>query len=121
MDVFGESSKTDRDSYLDNIEFLNSSVLFQNKTRGLLGKWNFDIVDDMINPDGQQISGTNLNHFEDVHKNFAVHWMLEDKEDDEKGGALFTREFGRTASFYSNRTFEPEWRRAPADILPANR
>lgn len=47
--------------------------------------------------------------------------MLEDKEDELRGGALFTREFGRTASYYANRTFEPEWRKMPAEILPPNR
>ncbi|CAK9825077.1 Protein mesh [Anthophora retusa] len=94
---------------------------YLNKTKGLFGKWNFDIMDDLITPDGQQVPSTNLNHFEAVHKNFAIHWMLEDKEDELKGGTLFTREFGTTASFYTNKTFQPEWRKAPADILPANR
>lgn len=78
-------------------------------------------MDDLQSPEGQQVPVSNLNHFETVHKDFAIHWLLEDKEDPDKGGALFTREFGRTASYYANRTFEPEWRKTPAEILPSNR
>ncbi|KAG7203627.1 hypothetical protein KM043_013662 [Ampulex compressa] len=94
---------------------------YLNKTKGLLGTWNFDKTDDLMSPSGQQVSISNLNHFETLHRDFALHWMLEDKEDNLKGGALFTREFGRTASFYANRTFHPEWRKDPKDILPRNR
>lgn len=47
--------------------------------------------------------------------------MLEDKESKLLGAALFHREFGRTASYYANRTFEPEYRKYPTEILPANR
>ncbi|XP_034194646.2 sushi domain containing 2 mesh isoform X1 [Osmia lignaria lignaria] len=94
---------------------------YLNKTKGLFGTWNFDITDDLTTPDGNQVSGTNLNHFETVHKDFGLNWMLEDKEDAQKGGALFTRKFGRTSSYYSNRTFEAEWRKTPAEIIPSNR
>ncbi|KAK1121815.1 hypothetical protein K0M31_010127 [Melipona bicolor] len=110
---------------VENEGFMSARVYlpwtYLNKTKGLFGKWNFDIADDLTNPDGQQVAASNLNHFEAVHKDFAIHWMLEDKEDEIKGGTLFTREFGRTASYYSNRTFEPEWRKSPAEILPTNR
>ncbi|XP_026668538.1 protein mesh isoform X2 [Ceratina calcarata] len=110
----------ENEGYMSVRAFLPWSYL--NKTKGLFGKWNFDVADDLISPDGQQVSVTNLNHFEAVHKDFAIHWMLEDKVDNLKGGALFTREFGRTASYYSNKTFEPEWRKDPEEILnPTNR
>lgn len=72
-------------------------------------------------PDGRQAALPSLNNFETTHKDFAIHWLLEDKENRYKGAALFTREFGRTASYYSNITFEPEWRKSPQDILPPNR
>lgn len=93
----------------------------KNKTRGLLGNWSYDIIDDLMNPDGTFASISNLNNFEAVHKDFAIKWLLEDKEDKLKGAALFTREGGRSGSYYTNRTFEPEWRKTPEDILPANR
>jgi hypothetical protein len=86
-----------------------------------LGNWSYDIIDDLTNPDGMLSSISNLNNFEAVHKDFAINWLLEDREDPYKGGSLFTREFGRTASYYANRTFEPEWRRTPEEILPPNR
>lgn len=92
-----------------------------------MGNWSYDVTDDFMNPDGQLFPLTNansesgLNNFELVHKNFAINWLLEDREDRDKGGALFTREFGRTSSYYANRTFEPEWRRTPLEILPPNR
>lgn len=99
----------------------NIVIQLQNKTKGLFGTWNFDITDDLTTPDGNQVSATNLNHFETVHKDFGINWMLEDKEDPQKGGALFTRKFGRTSSYYANRTFEAEWRKTPAEIIPSNR
>ena len=86
-----------------------------------MGNWSYDITDDFTNPDGIIAGVSNLNNFETVHKDFAINWLLEDREDPNKGGALFTREFGKTASYYANRTFEPEWRRSPDDILPTQR
>ncbi|XP_076619313.1 sushi domain containing 2 mesh isoform X1 [Colletes latitarsis] len=110
---------------VENEGFMTARVYlpwtYLNKTTGLFGKWNIDIMDDLLTPDGQQVASSNLNHFESVHKNFASKWMLEDNEDDLKGGALFTREFGRTASYYSNKTFEPEYRKTAQEILPSNR
>lgn len=47
--------------------------------------------------------------------------MLEDKESKLLGAALFHREFGRTASYYANRTFEPEFGKYPVEIVPVNR
>lgn len=39
----------------------------------------------------------------------------------EKEASLFTREHGRLGSFYMNRTFVPEYRVSPSDIIPSNR
>lgn len=47
--------------------------------------------------------------------------MLEDKDDPNKGAALFLRENGRLSSYYANRTFVPEFRATPEEIIPANR
>ena len=47
--------------------------------------------------------------------------MLEEREESEKGGALFTRDYGRMSSYYSNRTFLPEYKRDAVDIIPENR
>lgn len=48
-------------------------------------------------------------------------WLLEDKDDPLKGASLFFREHGRTSSTYNNKTFKPEFRVKPEDIIPANR
>lgn len=47
--------------------------------------------------------------------------LLEDKADKMIGDPLFVREYGRTASYYANRTFAPIWRKTPQDIIPPNR
>jgi len=47
--------------------------------------------------------------------------ILEDRDEKNKGGALFFREYGRTASYYANRTFEPIFESTPELIIPANR
>lgn len=47
--------------------------------------------------------------------------ILEDRDEKNKGGALFFREYGRTASYYANRTFEPVYESIPELIIPANR
>lgn len=49
--------------------------------------------------------------------------MVEDNEDptSQKGRSLFYREFGRTSSYYTNKTFEPIFKGTPDDIIPQNR
>jgi len=95
--------------------------LFQNKTMGLFGIWNFDVTDDLTNPSGYRVPINSVNHSETIHRDFGLHWMLEDKESKLKGAALFHREFGRMASYYANRTFQPEYRKYPSEIIPPNR
>lgn len=76
----------------------------------------------MTNPDGTIITpDTNLNNFERIYTDFGMKWILEDKDDDYKGMSLFFREHGRTSSTYNNKTFKPEFRIKPEDIIPANR
>lgn len=47
--------------------------------------------------------------------------MLADREKPGVGASLFTREFGRTASYYGNSSFLPNFIREPRDFLPPNR
>lgn len=58
---------------------------------------------------------------ERVFNDFGSKWMLQDANDNQKGRALFHREFGRTASTYNNATFKPQYLMLPEDIIPANR
>ncbi|XP_032663680.1 protein mesh isoform X1 [Odontomachus brunneus] len=94
---------------------------YMNKTKGLFGNWNFDITDDLMTPNGYRVPINSVNHSETIHKDFAIHWMLEDNANELVGNALFTRDFGRLSSFYSNRSFVPEYRKYPKEILPVNR
>ncbi|XP_034937613.1 protein mesh isoform X2 [Chelonus insularis] len=110
---------------VENQGFMSARVYlpwtYMNKTKGLLGNWSNDILDDFTLPDGRQVPIGNLDNFEAAHKDFAINWMLEDKSDQYKGGTLFVREFGRTASHFANKTFAPEWRRRPEDFISFNR
>jgi len=111
---------------VENEGFMTTRVYlpwtFMNQTRGLFGNWSHDITDDFTLPDGRMAGvGTTINNFESIHRDFALHWILEDREDPNRGVALFTREFGRTANFYANRTFVPEFRKHAHEIIPPNR
>jgi len=111
---------------VENEGFMTTRVYlpwtFMNQTRGLFGNWSNDIMDDFTLPNGMMANvGQNLNNFESIHREFGMHWILEDREDPLKGVALFHREFGKTASFFANNTFLPEFRRTPQEIIPANR
>lgn len=65
------------------------------------------------------------NFFDERNEHFFGFFsgMVEDNEDpkSEKGRALFHREFSRTSSYYTNRTFEPIWKALPNEIIPQNR
>lgn len=109
---------------VENAGFMTARVYlpwgFINKTRGLFGNWSFDQADDLVRPDGTIVQ-VNLNNFEAVHREFAMKWMLSDRETEGVGAGLFTREFGRTASYYANASFTPNFIREPRDFLPPNR
>lgn len=92
-----------------------------NRTRGLLGNWSFNPSDDFVLPDGTVVGLDNLQDLERIHKQFAIHWRLEDQVVEAKGEPLFLREYGKTASYYLNRTFVPVWKKSPEEIIPSNR
>ncbi|XP_014233567.1 protein mesh [Trichogramma pretiosum] len=101
---------------------------YMNKTRGLLGNWSYDILDDFTNPDGTvapvTISGDKQDQFREVDLNFAMKWMVSRKSDEKtgRGVSLFQPEYGLDSVGYNgNGTFQPEWRRNINDILPNNR
>uniref|UniRef100_A0A146LTJ4 Extracellular domains-containing protein CG31004 n=1 Tax=Lygus hesperus TaxID=30085 RepID=A0A146LTJ4_LYGHE len=91
-----------------------------NQTRGLLGNWSFDKNDDFTLPDGSIVNVGNLNDFEAIHRQFGMKWILEDKVTN-RGRALFVQDNGRKASFYTNTSFVPEFKKSPQEILPPNR
>uniref|UniRef100_T1PHE4 AMOP domain protein n=1 Tax=Musca domestica TaxID=7370 RepID=T1PHE4_MUSDO len=93
---------------------------FINKTAGLFGNWSFNPMDDFTLPNGQVLN-INPSDFKTVHNQWAMHWMLADRDLPGVGAALFTREFGRTASYFANSSFVPNYIQEPANFLPANR
>ncbi|EDV90809.1 protein mesh isoform X2 [Drosophila grimshawi] len=109
---------------VENEGFMTGRVFlpwkFINKTAGLFGNWSFNPMDDFTLPNGQ-VASINLNDQRSIYNNFGLKWMLTDRDVPNVGAALFTREFGRMASYYSNATFLPNFVMDPADFLPSNR
>lgn len=58
--------------------------------------------------------------FEHLQKIYIT-GQLTDREQKDIGVALFTREYGRTAAYYNDNQFIPNFIREPADFLTANR
>ncbi|CAH0719205.1 unnamed protein product, partial [Brenthis ino] len=109
---------------IENKGFMSARVYlpwtYMNQTRGLFGNWSLDINDDFTRPDGI-IAPVDMNNFQTAHRDFAQHWQLTDREQKDIGVALFVREYGRTAAYYNDNEFIPNFIREPADFLPTNR
>ncbi|XP_047027445.1 protein mesh isoform X3 [Helicoverpa zea] len=109
---------------VENKGFMSARVYlpwnYMNQTRGLFGNWSLDINDDFTRPDGTRAT-VDLNNFQTAHRDFAQYWQLTDREQRDIGVAMFYREYGRTAAYYNDNQFIPNFIREPADFLPANR
>uniref|UniRef100_A0A336M8F3 CSON013620 protein n=2 Tax=Culicoides sonorensis TaxID=179676 RepID=A0A336M8F3_CULSO len=92
---------------------------FINKTRGLLGNFNWNQDDDFTLPNGEVLS-INPENLETIHKEFGMKWLLSDKDQEGKGKSLFLHEYGRTSDFYTNDKFQPNFIKEPRIFLPAN-
>ncbi|XP_045514585.1 protein mesh isoform X3 [Pieris brassicae] len=109
---------------VENKGYMTSRVYlpwtYMNRTRGLFGNWSLDINDDFMKPDGS-LATVDLNNFQSAHREFAQYWQLTDREQKDIGVAMFTREYGRTAAYYNDNQFIPNFIKEPANFLPANR
>jgi len=47
--------------------------------------------------------------------------LLEEGDEEYKGQSLFAHEFNKMSSYYTNKSFVPEYRSSPQDFVPANR
>ncbi|KAG7171855.1 mesh-like [Homarus americanus] len=69
---------------MENMGFLGTRIYlplsFANITRGLFGNWTFDPADDFVLPDGSEGPSVDSNNLELIHKQFAMNWVLDDKE-----------------------------------------
>ncbi|XP_065158349.1 protein mesh isoform X2 [Atheta coriaria] len=111
---------------VENQGYLSTRVYlpwtFINQTSGLLGNWSFDKLDDLTLPDGTKSPlVTNINDFGSIYRDFGSKWMLADKDEPKVGRALFSRDNGRTSSYYNNRTFEPQFIMDIEQLIPPNR
>lgn len=80
------------------------------------------MADDFTDPDGQQVAvPTNAEDYRQVYTEFGLKWMLENKDDPKRGTSLFLHEATKTAAYYNNKTFEPEFHMLPQQIIPSNR
>lgn len=52
-----------------------------------------------------------------VYDNFGKLWMIDDSEDTTRGQSLFVNEFGRTAAYYNDLNFRPEFRMNVIDLI----
>eukprot|EP00096_Caligus_rogercresseyi_P016873 TRINITY_DN996_c0_g2_i3.p1 TRINITY_DN996_c0_g2~~TRINITY_DN996_c0_g2_i3.p1 ORF type:complete len:1255 (-),score=221.80 TRINITY_DN996_c0_g2_i3:184-3948(-) len=102
---------------LENKHYMAARVYlpwqFINQTRGLFGNWTFDVTDDFTLPGGKVLPRINVGDLKRIHNDFAINWVLHDKEALNIGRSLFHHGKGRSSNFYYSRSFEPEW-----EILP---
>ncbi|XP_071512852.1 protein mesh [Panulirus ornatus] len=107
---------------MENMGYLGTRIYlpltFANITRGLFGNWTFDPQDDFVLPDGMEGPMVEPGNLELIHKEFAMKWVLDDKESTDVGKSLFFHENSRSSNYYYDATFEPEWKIRPD--LPLN-
>lgn len=97
---------------------------FINQTRGLMGNWTFRMDDDFVMPDGTwketwkyDVTSEDLS-WEEIYNNFALKWLVHDKETPELGKSLFNHQNGRSANSYHRKDFRPEFDNYPE--IPQN-
>ncbi|XP_034836554.1 protein mesh isoform X1 [Maniola hyperantus] len=109
---------------IENRGFMSARVYlpwtYMNQTRGLFGNWSLDVNDDFVRPDGS-LTSIDVNNFQSAHRDFAQFWQLTDREQQGVGVAMFFREYGRTAAYFNDNNFIPNFIREPIDFLPGNR
>lgn len=62
-----------------------------------------------------------MNSIQQRTKIASVAGLIEGREKPGLGVSLFFREFGRTAAYYANSSFVPNYKREPSEFLPPNR
>lgn len=55
-----------------------------------------------------------------IHNQFALNWIVDEKETDEKGYSLFYHENGKTSSSYNDKMFRPVLSNDLRQIIPYN-
>ena len=78
-----------------------------------MGNWTFDVEDDFTLPDGRVGAILDMTQIERTHNDFAMKWILHDKETEGIGKSLFSHANGQSSNTFYDKYFEPEW-----DVLP---
>ncbi|XP_068760013.1 mucin-like protein [Montipora capricornis] len=74
-------------------------VSFKNCTKGLLGTWNDDPLDDFLRPDGTTLDHNAIGR--EIHNNFGQKWQVTFNT------SLFTYNPGEDVNTFKNESFEP--------------
>ena len=89
-----------------------------------MGNWTFRMDDDFVMPDGTwketwkyDVTSEDLS-WEEIYNNFALKWLVHDKETPELGKSLFNHQNGRSANSYHRKDFRPEFDNYPE--IPQN-
>ncbi|CAL8070989.1 unnamed protein product [Orchesella dallaii] len=93
---------------------------YLNQTRGLFGNWSGTMEDDLVLPDGSIANAASSKYLDYIHNQFAIHWMVDERQTDEKGYSLFYHENGKTSSSYNDRVFRPVMTNDIRQIIPYN-
>ncbi|CAL8070999.1 unnamed protein product [Orchesella dallaii] len=93
---------------------------YLNQTRGLFGNWSGTMDDDLALPDGSIANADSSNNLDYIHNQFAIHWMVDEKETDDRGYSLFYHENGKTSSSYNDILFQPVMTNDIRQIIPHN-
>jgi len=85
-------------------------LIFANSTKGLFGNWSFRADDDFVVPGNENPLPVSMaNDSKALYTNFGQKWALDDSEGSEKGVSLFTHTNSRSASYYHDANFNPEY------------
>ena len=64
------------------------------------------------------VSESETSNLKSVHEEFAMKWVVHDKESENIGHSLFTHSNGQSSNTYFEENFEPEWDLTPE--IPEN-
>ena len=90
-----------------------------------MGNWSFKMEDDFTTPDGLENEGKfkydvtdEKTNWKNIYDDFALKWLVHDKETPELGKSLFHHENAKSSNSYHRRDFQPEFQNYPE--IPQN-
>ena len=83
-----------------------------------MGNWTFDIKDDFTLPDGHVGPVFDTSQIMSLHSQWAMKWVVHDKEEEGIGKSLFTHNNGQSSNTFFDQYFKPEYDELPE--IPEN-